>query len=102
MIDAKELAEKVMEAANLSPDESVFSFDSEHWTDEEIRSFIDIARGLGHGKLVKLKGIRVGEEAFIRLGGAQGTFVNARFEKDIPVVQIPTMHPRWVELVFRP
>jgi hypothetical protein len=100
MIDPKALAQSVLQTVCLTSDEAIVSFHSEHWTEEEIRSFIGYARILASEKSVKLRGVRV--NAFMRLGGAQGGSINAQFQKDIPIVQSPTTQPGWVELVFRP
>lgn len=102
MIDPKALAQSVLPTACLTSDEAIVSFDSEHWTEQEVRLFIDHARILASEKSVKLRGVRVGVNAFMRLGGAQGGNINAQFQKDIPIVQSPTTQPGWVELVFRP
>jgi hypothetical protein len=100
MPDPKALAERVIEAAGLAADEMIIRFDGTDWAEETISTFIDNARTLCAGKSVKLKGVRVGADIFMRLGGAQGGFVNAQFQNGVPLVQ--TAEFGTVELVFRP
>jgi hypothetical protein len=99
-IDFKALIEQVVKNVEVGMTEDTFSFDATGWTLEDIRELIEEARTHVQGKPVKLKGVRVGKDVFIQLGGAKGGFVNAQFQNDVPIVQ--TEDTGTVELVFSP
>ena len=76
----------------------MFSFDGSDWAEEEILALIKSAREAALAKSVTLKGVRVAGDIFIRLGGSNVAYPNAREEDGVLLVQMNGLGT--VELVF--